>query len=269
MQQHDTLGAGPARRAGGPHKCQVAPIRRITGTGLCRGGNCDRAHGSCLYGDFRNIRSGPVVGIRRGLVRNSNIERVRGPVEIVDVSADVADLARGALSVNVLLRGDDPQAVVPGVFVYHAKIVLLLFLLLFVGQRLGSGEGQPLAVGRDTIEADLALPVGEHFRLAAIHANSPQVGFAGTLRGEVDKPPVGRERGRRGALLAPCQLDPMRAVGIGQKDLRVHLALFCFDHRASLGIGNQPAIWRWHDIAHAANLQREFGSPASWRLSPG
>src|ERR1035441_10934997 len=97
----------------------------------------------------------------------------------------VRQAARRAFSLAIGLGRNDPEAVVLGVFVDYAEVALLFLLLLLVGARLHARKCDPLAVRRDTIRADLALPIGEHLSLAAIHRDAPQVRLAAALRGEV------------------------------------------------------------------------------------
>src|ERR1035438_6886528 len=92
---------------------------------------------------------------------------------------------RRAFSLAIGLGRNDPEAVVLGVFVDYAEVALLFLLLLLVGARLHARKCDPLAFRRDTIRADLALPIGEHLSLAAIHRDAPQVRLAAALRGEV------------------------------------------------------------------------------------
>src|SRR5450755_2910643 len=219
------------------------------------------AGGIAQHVDFGDIGLRPIVGAGGGGMGEGDGAGVGGPIEFDDMAGRVGEVARGAFALRIGFGGDDPDAVVFGVFVDDAEIALLFLGLFLIGAGFDAGESDGLAIGRNMECANLAFPIGEHFGIAAIDGDAIQVRLAAALGGEVEIAAVGGELGGGGALVAASQLGAMRTVGGGQKNLGYHLALCRFEEGTAFGRGHRLAVGGGKEVAYGLSAHGDFGSP--------
>src|SRR5262249_15785080 len=127
--------------------------------------------------------------------------------------------------------------VVARICIHDPDVALFLLCFLLFGILLRAGECDPLAVRGDSVGTENALPIGNHFSLAAVNRDSINIALPGAFRSEEHRFSIGCESRILRAFLTTSQLNG--AAVAPEKDVSQVLALFRFHDGAGLDPGSE------------------------------
>ncbi len=260
-EQDDAIGseaAGALRTDEG----QITAIGRIAWRGLGGFGSCKGLDLAAF--DLHLAQVGLTAkigsGTRTGFKRNgSGIGR---PVEAAYAEGACGQPPRRPLPVDVRIGGNQVEGGIGGILIDDPKVPLLLARELHIGADGSAREGEPFAVGREMIgSGHHARGRADRFRLATIHGHAIKAPLAFAFGCEINEVSVGRELRGGCALLAAGQLQALRAIRMGDIDLRVHLALLTIHERSGFHPGDHLPVSRGRDVRHGLHAHLQFGGP--------